>query len=482
MNAKINTLILAMVISSLFGLQAVAQVSASTGANTVITNGKSTIRYSTSNGLNDFNIEMRGRIELTDDDRDIKSMSDDGYLEINKTVFGSRRTVVIESLGGGKLKREYYEGRTKKEWQPDGKAWLNEILPDIIRNTTIGAESRVARFFKAGGTTAVLEEIEKIDSDHAAAHYANLLMKQPVPVKEYQNIVSTLAKQLDSDHYLSELLKNNVGKFMQSGEASTAFFNATKNLESDHYKTVVIKEALRNQLASSDNVRTILQAAGKMESDHYITDVLTTLLSQNNLSEPILAELITTTNRIESDHYKTVVLKKALDKPGLGASSYQKVVESVKDIESDHYLTDVVRHLLRSKLSDDVLVLVLDLTGSIESDHYKSEVLRVIINRQDIKDHQFARLVEACAEIESDHYKSEIFKEMLRSPGISDGKVLAILNQAKNIDSDHYASEVLLNAAPRVRGGNQSLKDAYRQAAKSIDSETFYGKALRAID
>src|SRR5688572_4257043 len=159
---------------------------------------------------------MRAKIEITDDDKDIKSMSDDGYLEINKTVFGSRRTIVMESLGGGKIKKEYYESRTKMDWEPNGRAWLNEILPDIIRNTTIGAESRVNRFFKKGGTAAVLNEIELMDSDHSKSHYANLLMKQPVPVKDYSAIVNTLTEELDSDHYMSEFLKNNTDKFMQN--------------------------------------------------------------------------------------------------------------------------------------------------------------------------------------------------------------------------------------------------------------------------
>src|SRR4051812_39400740 len=76
-------------------------------SKTTHNDGKTSIRYNTSSGFNDFNIEMRGKIELTDDDKDIKSISDDGYLEINKTTFGSRRTIVIEALGAGKVKKEY---------------------------------------------------------------------------------------------------------------------------------------------------------------------------------------------------------------------------------------------------------------------------------------------------------------------------------------------------------------------------------------
>src|SRR5687768_13320528 len=63
---------------------------------------KEVYRYSSSGPTQDFKIEMRGKIELSDDDKDIKSISDDGYLEISKTVFGSKRSIVIESLGGGR--------------------------------------------------------------------------------------------------------------------------------------------------------------------------------------------------------------------------------------------------------------------------------------------------------------------------------------------------------------------------------------------
>jgi hypothetical protein len=78
--------------------------------NVVSSSGK-TKSYTHSNGFSSFNIETRGRIELTDDDKDIKSISADGYLEITKTVFGSKRSLVITPQGNT-IKREYYEGRT----------------------------------------------------------------------------------------------------------------------------------------------------------------------------------------------------------------------------------------------------------------------------------------------------------------------------------------------------------------------------------
>jgi hypothetical protein len=243
---KIIYLFLALIIvNSSFGQSETTRVYAS--------GNDSKVTYKRSDGFNSFNIEVRGKIEVTDDDRDIKSMSGDGYLEITKTTFGSKRTIII-SAEGNTLKREYYEGRTSVSYEPEGRKWLSEILPEVVRTTTVAAESRVNRFYQRGGVQAVLTEIGVIESDYIKAHYAGLLMKLPVQSKDYAVIVSKVSAELDSDHYLSEFLDKNLSKFIQNKDAVEAVFVATNKMGSDHYKTQVIKEALRLQPASIESV------------------------------------------------------------------------------------------------------------------------------------------------------------------------------------------------------------------------------------
>ncbi|MEQ8424251.1 MAG: hypothetical protein RIA63_06040, partial [Cyclobacteriaceae bacterium] len=184
-------------------------------------------------GLTSFDVEVRGKIELTDDDKDIKSMSSDGYLEIKKTVFGSRRTLIVSPNAGGLLK-EYYEGRTKIPFDPAGKEWMAEILPELVRSTTIGSESRVDRFFKKGGTSAVLNEIRNLQSNYVQSHYASLLMTQKVNIKDYPRIIDEMADIMDSDYYLANFLKKNMDRFIKSSEGLEAVFKATGNIDSDY--------------------------------------------------------------------------------------------------------------------------------------------------------------------------------------------------------------------------------------------------------
>ena len=451
-----------------------------TGLSQSAWSSKNNIVFNRSSGVSSFNVEMRGKIEVTDDDKDIKSISSDGYLEINKVTFGSRRTIIITPEGNG-LKREYYEGREKLPFEPEGRKWLSEILPELLRSTTIGAESRVNRYYKKGGTNVVLSEINAIESDYVKAHYANILMGLNLPASDYPDIINRISSTIDSDHYLTNFLEQNMGKFLQDKASTDAVFAACGKMDSDHYKTQVIKEALENQNPSAVAISSILKASGDMSSDHYKTEVLTSLLKKNDLTDATIGEMIIATRNIDSDHYRTVVLKRALDKPNLSPTSFKRVVESVREIDSDHYKTEVLTDLLQNKLNNDVSAAIVLVSENIDSDHYKTIVLKSLV-KQSMDEASFTKLIETTSKFDSDHYASQFLQSALQFPNVTDKQLLIILNSVSNIDSDHYKTEVLTKAAPRVRIGDSALKDAYRAAAKSIESETYYGRALRAID
>lgn len=440
----------------------------------------SKITYKNTNGLNSFNIEVRGKIEVTDDDRDIKSISSDGYLEITKTSFGSRRTIKITAEGNS-LKREYYEGRTQLPYEPEGRKWLSEILPEVVRTTTIAAESRVNRFYRKGGVPAVLNEIGALEGDYMRAHYANLLLKLPLTPKDHPAIISKVSSLLDSDHYLTEFLDNNMDQFVKSKESLDAVLAATNKMESDHYKTQVIKEALRAQPASAEGVRIILATVGKMDSDHYKTEILNSLLRQSNLSDAVLTEIINGTKSIDSDHYRTEVLMRILERD-LSATAYKQAVEAAQEIESDHYLTQVIKSMLDNSLEGDVLTNLLSLTTAIESDHYRTEILTTLLRKQNLKDDQFKKLMEYGSNMNSDHYKSQTLQVALSTTNLTDAKLISVMQAVQGIDSDHYATEVLVRSAPAVKKAGNPVKEAYRAAARKIESETYYGRALRAIE
>jgi len=440
-------------------------------------------RWKNTSGLNSFNIESRGKIELTEDDKDIKSLSNDGYLEITKTVFGSKRAIVVESMGGGKLKKEYYEGRTKMEWEPNGKNWLAEILPEIVRSTTLGAEGRVNRIFAKGGSGAVVAELSNLKGDYTCAHYAKLLLEKNIPSSELANVISAVAENIESDYYLSSVLQNNADKLLSTPDAANAFLTGTKKISSAYYKSVVLKAALKKLSASPAQVKIILQSAATINSDYYLSVVLTTLLEQKDVKDESLNELILVSKNIPSDYYRTQVLSKALERPGISKEALKNMVGALGGVNSDYYKTNVFNSMAeRSVMEPDVQIMVINLIKeSVDSDYYASGSLKNILEHQKLSEESFKLLVFVAGDLSSANYASDVLRTASKND-LSKEQLINILNATANINSDHYLTEVLSSLASQVRSSDDAVKEAYRKAGKKINSETYYGRAMKAID
>lgn len=440
-------------------------------------------RWKNSSGVSSFNIELRGKVEVTDDDKDIKSLSNDGYLKITKTVFGSKREIVIESLGGGKIRKEYTEGRTKMSWDPQGKDLLGEILPDIVRSTTLAAEGRVNRIFQQGGSAGILAELHKIESDYVKGHYAKLLLEKSIPAAELPRVITTISEVIGSDYYLSKVYQGAIGKLLSTPEAADAFFRGTKSIGSDYYKSVVLKEALKKFPASPAQVKVILQSAATMESDYYLSVVLTTLLEENDVKPESLDELVLVSQKIPSDYYRTQVLRKALAKSGLQKNTLKKIVDALASVDSDYYKTAVFNSMAdQSAMDADVQLQVINLIGkSVDSDYYAANSLKAILEHQKLSDASFKELVSVAGKMESSNYASEVLRSAAKND-LTKNQLFDILKASEQVNSDYYRSQVLIALADQVKSADSGVKDAYRQAAKGISSETYYGKTLKAID
>lgn len=442
-----------------------------------------TQRWKNSTGITNFNIESRGKIEVTDDDRDIKSISNDGYLEITKTVFGSKRAIIIESLGGGRIKKEYYEGRNKMEWDPNGKNWLAEILPEIVRSTTLGAEGRVNRIYAKEGVAGVVAELGRLEGDYAASHYSKLLLEKNISASELPAAIKGIADAIDSDYYLSTVLQSNVSRLLATPEAANAFLQGTKKIDSDYYKSAVLKEAAKKLAGSPAQVRTILQCATDIDSDYYLSVLLTTLLEQNELKEESVQDLIPASTKISSDYYRIQVLNEALTKNSLSGQSLKNVVTALEDINSAYYKTMVFNTMAeRTKMEADVQIQMINqIKESVNSDYYASITMKNLLRNQHLTDEAFRLLVNVSSDFNSANYAADVLRTASEKD-LNKNQLIDILKASSNVDSDHYLSEILLSLANQVRSSDSSVKDAYRAAAKGIDSDSYYGRAVKAID
>lgn len=476
--------ILAALCILLIPQSSLAQISVSVGnGKTQYTrNGKTTIKFN--DWQKAYKIEFEGDFELSDDDTDIISVSRGGYFEISRAAFGSKRRVIIESDGRGNLTKEYYVGRERTDYEPEGREWLAEVLPDIVRSTTIGAESRVNRFYRKGGATAVMEEVDELEGDYLKTHYIKLLLdKDGLSSGDLVTVIDGAAREVNSDYYLTEILKDHEDEFFETAETSKAFIEASEEVDSDHYRSEILKRVLSNSQVEDENLELVLRSAEDINSDHYLTEVLREALDERDMSDELISKLIATARSINSDHYQSQLFRDALDHNQISDESYWEIIDAAGDISSDHYKTELFKELLERDLDDRTLSRMIDeIEDDISSDHYSNVLLVKIISDQNLGKESTESFKLAVRGISSDHYASQIIIRAADDANLDDELVKSLLESAEDIGSDHYLSQSLIALADYINeSGSSELRDLYRSIARDINSDTYYGRAMKAL-
>ncbi len=442
-------------------------------------NGKTTI--SIKNGFgNNFNIEYKGEITLSDDDTDVIAISDGGYMEIKKAAFGSRRRIYIESDNSGKLIKKYFVGSSQRNFDAEGRKWLSEILLEVVRTTTLGSEKRVNRMYKQGGAYKVLREVDRISSNHVKARYIKLLLNKELSEKDLLQVLDEVA-DIDSDHHRASILKENTKAFLAYDSTTGAYIETTGSIDSDHHKASVLKRSIDDGNISDAQMKTLFAIAKDIDSDHHKASVLHTVLTNRSLNGTSLKLLLNTAQDIDSDHHKASVLQSTLKHSKLDNSSYKTLLSAATNIDSDHHMASLFKTALRNNLDDSSLSYLLQLVrDEINSDSHSASVLKEVVWKQKVSGDAIKPLLNAMDHINSDSQRAEVFKQLSRK-SFSERETALILEAIADLNSDHHKAESLIAFSYRVENMGGVAEEAYVNACKTINSESHFGRAIRAI-
>ena len=456
-------------------------ITSNNGSKTII---KSKGRHRYTGILTSYKIEYEGDFELSDDDTDVISISRGGYLEISKTTFGNKRRILIENEAGGKLDKKYYVGRKKTPFDPKGKAWLAEVLLEIVRVTGIGAKSRVDRFYRKGGVSSVLDEVEMLEESYVKAMYAKILLeKNNLSASELATILNRISDEVSSDYHLADIMKSNSDQFLKNEVSAQSYLDAIEEISSDYYSAAVLKEAINNRNVADSHNSTLIKATKNISSDYYMSSILKEILKKKQLTNELLTDLIDASEEISSDYYQSQLLREALEQDELSASGLNQLLDAISNISSDHYMTTIFSKLLDEPVKEEVLIKIMKvIEHDLSSDYYASSILSKALKKQVITERVMDAFAESLEEISSDHYATEIVKKVAGNGNLGEKELIRLIESIAHINSDHYLSKALSALAPRVSSGSETLKNAYRKAAKNIASDTYYARAIRAIN
>jgi hypothetical protein len=475
--------------------------------------GDSHVHITTRNGWTSVSITIEGTVEFSDDDTDVKSLSHDGRFRLDDGGLLSKRGYEVKADGAGNLTRTYSVGWSTRPMDDEGRAWLARTLPQVIRDSGIGAGPRVARILRQGGPQAVLTEIGRIHSDGSKRVYLEQLFSQAATLKpsDLKN-ASRLIRSISSDGDKAQVIITVDANYFAT-DLRSYLFDAAASITSDGDKRRVLSDIVRKDGGSSDTLASAARAARHISSDGDKAEVLiematpyrpaggvdmayfdaansissdgdharvlSKMLARHGDDHNTLTRTLLSARRISSDGDKARVLKEALASYNEDAAVSKAFFEAANSISSDGDHQQVLVSLAQKQgIGADTLAGIASSTQRISSAGDKARVLIELAgtNIEPARDAFFA----AANSINSDGDRSRVLMVVLDKPGISSSLAVAAIQSATGISSDGDKARVLLDAAERY-SSDPAVNAALRKAVESLHSDGDYRTVMSRI-
>jgi len=472
----------------------------------------SQVQITTRNGWTSLSITIDGTVEFTDDDTDVKSLSPNGRFRLEGGGLLSKRAYEVRADAAGNLTRAYSVGWSTKPIDEEGRAWLAHTLPQVIRDSGIGAGPRVARILRQGGPQAVLTEIGRIHGDGSKRVYLEQLFSQavlkPSELKDAARLIRSIssdgdkaqimtavdanyftadlrpylfeaAESINSDGDKRRVLSDIVKKDGRSLETLASAARAARHISSDGDKAEVLIEMASPYRPSGGVDMTYFEAANSISSDGDHARVLSKMLACHSDDRDTLTRTLLSAQRIASDGDKARVLKEAVTAYSEDASVRKAFFEAANSVSSDGDHQQVLVSLAQKKgIGADTVGNIANSAQRISSDGDKARVLIELVGTDvdPARDAFFA----AANSINSDGDRSRVLMVVLDKPGMSSSLAVAAIQSATGISSDGDKARVLLDAAERY-SGDPAVNAALRKAVESIHSDGEYRTVMSRI-
>jgi len=366
-----------------------------------------------SNNGERLNVKWDGEFRLSDDEKDIASIDNGGYLSIGD---GDGNRAELKGVNG-RIERAYTKNGVKRDWEPEGRQFLAAALDRMIRTSGAFAKERVAKFLKRGGPDAVLAEISRLsDSSYVHRVYYTELVRQaevtePLLTKILQRVPSEMKSDYDKATLLTEMLKlpaittahrvqiaravKTIGSDYDQrrtltavmevrplpAEVADAVLEASESISSNYDRSLVLQEIAKRGGLTASNSAVFMGQVNAMKSSYEQRRVLQSIGAQGSLPPGVAVEAIKSTGSISSSYDQAETMIKLVGSGGLSDASADAFFQSASQISSSYDLQRVLRTVVEQPMSERIQEGVLRTSAKIGSSYERANLLQAVAGK-----------------------------------------------------------------------------------------------------
>lgn len=405
-------------------------------------------RWTVRDGNRTFSVRSHGEVEVTDDDTDIRAISDGGYLIIDEKIGWDRTRVDLRQGSDGRLQRTFYRNGKAVAYEPEGRVWLAKKVPDLVRNSGFGAEARVRRIHTAGGPAAVLAEVTLIKNNYVKRLYlTKLLDLRTVQGPMLTKLITQAGQEITSDYERTELLRDVAkDRLMTTDEQRLAYTAAARTINSSYEHRRALQPLVESGSLSDVVLRSAFDSASTIESDYELAELLIAFGKTQPLTPAAMDAYVAATVTIDSDYEMRRALTPAISSPtALPSAVVRDVLKAAHGINSDYEMAEfLIAVATKQKLDDIGRAAFFTAADSVHSDYERGRVLKAIAGRTGLNDAIVLGVIESTRGMNSAYEAANVLRDVAANHPLNGDLRKAFVSAAERLSSDHERDRVLV--------------------------------------
>ena len=301
-------------------------------------------------------------------------------------------------------------------------------------------------------------------------------------------------------------------KSNEKGQISYEIFKGSNKLSLDSSGKMLIREAVAEMIARGINAtarmeriyskggnQALIQELDKLKSDEVKMMYFRHLVSSDSLSTDQLTGLLKKLSTVlDSDQDREAILKKITPRQLRDSAiqvAYLAVVNGYEDEFSRakglqnllllgpvrQVQSQVISSMDRGQPDTAQISQMLEAIGRFRDDMLKEKLLLHIIKKDSNLAGHFDTLLDITRHMGGEMQKESVYRDLAGCGNLSQGQWISLIGQTAGFTGDAEKSGFLLELSNKMPKGEE-MKTAYIKAAKNIQDDFQYGKALRAIE
>lgn len=459
--------------------------------------------YKSKDSFSAYEIKYKGKITISDDDKDVEAIEANGYLKITKSSFGNSRSIEIESDDKGKLTKKYLDGKKEISFESEGQEWLEEILIDVIRKTGIGGKERILRIYNKGGVDAVLDAVESLDKNSSYSYYKStshaLVYFESVEYSGF-NVKYLYYKTLVNDVKLNKeevvkvlkalpeiysnstkgiLLREMLNKYELDSYSMEKFLDATASLSYNTERGNTLRMFIKKYDIKSENSNEFFDVIKDMSINSEKGNVIKFLLSTQKLEREVLYDLIEVVDEFSSNSERAAIYRVLIPFVVGDEGLTDQLIMAIKNLSGSYHLLaeELLEWVAKGKvvtdnsLSKSAVLNMLNIAETYDANTRKSVALRKLhgslTNDKEVLESYFN--VISSMDIEMVQYN--LLLDLIRVHKLDNAGYIALLNVVEDLADDGYE-----------HGASAILRELIRDMPSDPDVVKYFFDALDEIE